>query len=543
MEPYDPADFAAAERLSRNYERRAIQAIRKQPSIDRLSAKTEVEEDGILNDLARNAGISARNYAAITAGIVPDLVQMGGDALAHLLVARSPDIPFTSEKLADTFGGDPNHPSFFVNSFAPTPTGAIKTTKAGFMGAIGIKNMGYEKLAARAEELIKKGGDELTIFNKTGIFRDTDGTMRMFKSDKDLTINMRGLDDDKLQRWADVAAGSPGQQTVVTGFFPDMIDDPELFKAYPQLKEYKFGFAVYLDDAGTVRIGDKQGRGIRGEFDKKNKRVTTYLSDPVEVKKNLAHEIQHAIDEIEGYSHGDNPDVYYKIVDEWYDNVVERSIFKAFKDGAIDYERLVDGAPLSPDEQQTIYKLMEDNMIPQTTEAFEGLRREVRGLASLAEEFYFDIDGLLAASIANGAKARAKIKGFTVPLVESGVMTAEEAVGIMSLGPQGLRSLAYEKYYTNPGEVRARLADKLRDRSASELKKVPKTEGAVAVAPTSTRSRSADAGRDALEEELRALTDSELIERLSTTDPKSQTWTIAVDWFGESKLIELGLLE
>ena len=46
---------------------------------------------------------------------------------------------------------------------------------------------------------------------------------------------------------------------------------------------------------------------------------------------------------------------------------------------------------------------------------------------------------------------------------------------------------------------------------------------------------------DDLEEQLRELSDSELVELLEQTDPMSKTWEIAIDWFGESKLLGLGV--
>jgi len=46
-----------------------------------------------------------------------------------------------------------------------------------------------------------------------------------------------------------------------------------------------------------------------------------------------------------------------------------------------------------------------------------------------------------------------------------------------------------------------------------------------------------------LEDELRQLTDDELYDRLSNEPPTSPCWGIAIDWFGETNLRMMGLME
>lgn len=470
---YDPADWTAEAARSEQYEQQVMAQINKQPLVDHL------KEDTFLDDLGRNANISLRNYAAITAGVIPDLLQMGADTLAHLMVARSPEVPFTSEELAEKFGGDPNHPSFFVNSFAPTPTGALKATKAGIMGAIGIKNMGMEELASQADNLLARGGDELTVFNKTGVYRDSDGALRMWRTDKDLSVDMTGLEHDALQRLAPRL--KPGQINTLHLPLPEIIKDDDLYKAYPQLRDYQFGFAAHIDENGVVKLGHSDpSYATRGAFNPDKRRFTSFLSDPAEVRDNAVHEIQHAIDEIEGFAFGDNPAVYDKIIDDWHENVVERSILRSFKEGSLDLETMLNGSiNMSIEDAATVRKIMADNHIPVTPEAFRLVTNQITELANRTDAAYGDIDGLLMEATTAGRSLRSKIKGFTVPLVESGVMDADEAALLVSLGPQGLADLGFERYYSNPGEVRARLAQLLKDADAANMKKIPKIEEGV----------------------------------------------------------------
>lgn len=52
-----------------------------------------------------------------------------------------------------------------------------------------------------------------------------------------------------------------------------------------------------------------------------------------------------------------------------------------------------------------------------------------------------------------------------------------------------------------------------------------------------------DQHRDHIEDVMRGFTDSELYEFLDAAPPHSVEWEIAIDWFGSSKLRELGLME
>ena len=73
----------------------------------------------------------------------------------------------------------------------------------------------------------------------------------------------------------------------------DYIDAPELFTAYPELRDVE------------VRI-DELGFGERGKYNSKENKITLSndLRNKSEYKSTLAHEIQHAIQHIEGFARG-----------------------------------------------------------------------------------------------------------------------------------------------------------------------------------------------------------------------------------------------
>lgn len=77
----------------------------------------------------------------------------------------------------------------------------------------------------------------------------------------------------------------------------EILDFPELYEAYPQLKHY----AVALGDFGTSRI--------RGQFSKAQDYIEIHrnlLLDDYNLKSVLLHEVQHAIQAIEGFVRGGN---------------------------------------------------------------------------------------------------------------------------------------------------------------------------------------------------------------------------------------------
>ena len=84
----------------------------------------------------------------------------------------------------------------------------------------------------------------------------------------------------------------------------DYLDHPELFRAYPQLRDLKLGFNSSLG---------KNTYGVFG-YDSNGDRVITLnlgaLKDDDSILDTLAHEVQHAIQHIEGFASGASPEYW-----------------------------------------------------------------------------------------------------------------------------------------------------------------------------------------------------------------------------------------
>ena len=108
-------------------------------------------------------------------------------------------------------------------------------------------------------------------------------------------------------------------------YLDDYIKDDELFNAYPELKRTK---VLFVD----------KSNGEAGSYLKKDNTITININSEIEARSILAHEIQHAIQRMEGFATGgnyksvllffkENPEVEIKfVVDETYKEAKNRGI-------------------------------------------------------------------------------------------------------------------------------------------------------------------------------------------------------------------------
>ena len=126
-------------------------------------------------------------------------------------------------------------------------------------------NANANKLS-KAKAMLEKGEDEVKIWQSTGWYKDKDGAWK-FEID-DNPAKIKNQNADKLG---------------------DLLEHKELFKAYPELK-----------DISVKKMNDKEV-GKLGYYDPNKKEIVLRdLSD----KSTLMHEVQHAIQDIEGFARG-----------------------------------------------------------------------------------------------------------------------------------------------------------------------------------------------------------------------------------------------
>ena len=97
------------------------------------------------------------------------------------------------------------------------------------------------------------------------------------------------------------------------GKLSDVIDAPELFKAYPQLKDVRIDTDAIMNDMPS-----------HGEYDSKTNTITIHADELKYMNDILNHEIQHAIQDIEGFATGGSPTTIRGEVKKRFDEVTKQ---------------------------------------------------------------------------------------------------------------------------------------------------------------------------------------------------------------------------
>ena len=143
--------------------------------------------------------------------------------------------------------------------------GSAKSNSINSFAGEKALNASANKLS-KAKAMLEKGEDEVKIWQSTGWYKDKDGAWK-FEID-DSPAKIKNQNADKLG---------------------DLLEHKELFKAYPDLKDIKI-----------KKISDERGEKL-GYYDPNKKEIgINNIGD----KSTLMHEVQHAIQDIEGFAKG-----------------------------------------------------------------------------------------------------------------------------------------------------------------------------------------------------------------------------------------------
>jgi hypothetical protein len=131
-----------------------------------------------------------------------------------------------------------------------------------------------------AQELAEAGLSRDEIWAQTGWFKGVDGKWRFEIDDSGMAFNFKvpeGIEVGRANR---------------AGLLEDVVRHDKLFEAYPQLRQA----GVHLDGYGQPNTGSWNGKGIWvGPATTGSRRLSS-----------IAHEIQHAVQDIEGFAPGAN---------------------------------------------------------------------------------------------------------------------------------------------------------------------------------------------------------------------------------------------
>lgn len=146
-------------------------------------------------------------------------------------------------------------------------------TKAIFAG-VAARNADLEALA-KAKVLSSRGVSRDTIWRDTGWMEGSDGKWRFEINDSASEVMGSARTANRMDQ---------------------ALDHPELYDAYPELSDYEF-----QPTSGNPRF--------RGSFNPMEERVKVNL-DAEKPRATMLHELQHAVQELEGFSGGANPRMF-----------------------------------------------------------------------------------------------------------------------------------------------------------------------------------------------------------------------------------------
>lgn len=173
-----------------------------------------------------------------------------------------------------------------------------------------------------AEELKKLGADKETLLQETGWWPGKDTMLRYEIPDTEAILKV----PDKA------------------GFrrLSDLLDHPELFKAYPFLKDIVVNATLL-----PVKLGDVYG-GANPALSK----MIVNGTDPEQIRSTLLHEVQHFVQNREGFSGGGS----YKKIRGMFPDLTEGEAYEVYRRlaGEVEARIVAERSKLSPEELAVI---------------------------------------------------------------------------------------------------------------------------------------------------------------------------------------------
>jgi len=137
----------------------------------------------------------------------------------------------------------------------------------------------------QAQGMERAGVDYFEIRKATGWERGADGNWKFEVSDKDAQLKGRA---------AKIASGQFETRTVA-GRADEIIDNPLVFEAYPELMKFR------------VEVHHHKGKPASGSIDQDARLIKVTAPSAAQAIQKIAHELQHAIQRKEGWAEGGSP--------------------------------------------------------------------------------------------------------------------------------------------------------------------------------------------------------------------------------------------
>jgi hypothetical protein len=172
-----------------------------------------------------------------------------------------------------------------ANSAMALGVGGMPMAEAGAAGIFGGKltrdPVGFAKLG-EGKDMLTAGVNPRDTYLQSGAWKGPEGMMRYEIPDYNATL--------KTDAEASIRTGKS-----FAGPLKDFVDHPEFFKAYPDL-------------ANTTVLFDPSKTSHHGYFAPGSDLIKLYGNDPSQVQSVLLHEMQHAVQNKEGFTPGWSPE-------------------------------------------------------------------------------------------------------------------------------------------------------------------------------------------------------------------------------------------
>ena len=254
----------------------------------------------------------------------PQLTGIGQDVAGTLLEFAPVAGPYKrgAERIA----------SNYMEEFMPEP-------QYGIMGGRQAVRRG-ERGLMEAMDRASKGEGRESIFSETGWYRGKDGEWRFEIDDSGSSI--KNPFPTKGQLWGDIHASQLGQGKNVT--VGGLLEHPELYAEYPEL--------------ASMGVSVKRGAGASYRPKTSVDPAHIEIGEDVamsDVRELIAHELNHAVQDIEGFDMGASPTDFFDTVED----------FVGEKAARLETLRSLSGNQLTPQEKNELVQLwdMEERAI------------------------------------------------------------------------------------------------------------------------------------------------------------------------------------
>lgn len=178
-------------------------------------------------------------------------------------------------------------------------------------------------------------------------------------------FNGETLTDEETRRFDELSARvnaiRDNDKNTERIYLDDYVKDEELFKAYPELKQTKIDFVDLPNERYSAKYNEKENR------------ITVNQAKSIDDKSAIAHEVQHAIQHIEGFAQGGNGTEIQQAINQIENKISDilksDEYKKAINDFGKEYEQKIDKevennySDLEPERKQAIRMAMRDDAL------------------------------------------------------------------------------------------------------------------------------------------------------------------------------------